>query len=222
MLTRQFRREITAILANWRKYTVNKRHSCILIQKWWKSYTTIDPLTLDRIGTGPAFIIERYGVMHAYDAKHLANYINRSGDFNDPQTRTPYASHELRRLDRLTGNRFILTRETLIRDRNYNESQQGLVNALYNELIATIEHSRMLVENSEEVDGVDVFKDVFMPIIVQSVDNLRVVDEARNAEVLREVYNTVYETFDSSEVRESLLVLLYILRHTTALTPMGI
>lgn len=219
MLTRQFRRRITTILIKWHEHTVNKRQCCRTIQRWWKLYTTIDPLTLERIGSAPTFVIERYGVMHAYDAKHLAKYINQSGDFNDPRTRTPYASHELRRLDRLAGSILTSSREALIHRRNNNESQEGLVSALYNELVATIEHSRLLVNNSE---GGDVFKDVFMPIIVQSVDNLRVVDEARNAEVLREVYNTVYDTFDTSDVRDSLLVLLYILRHTTSLMPAGI
>ena len=170
----------------------------------------MDPLTLERIGSAPKFWIERNGVMHGYDAKYLAKYINQSGDFNDPQTRTPYASHELRRLDRLAGTVLTSTRDALIHTRHDHQNHQGLVSALHNELIATIELSRLLVDNSR---GGDVFKDVFMPIIVQSVDNLRIVDEARNAEVLQEVYNTVYETFDPSDVRDSLLVLLYILRY---------
>lgn len=180
-------------------------------------YTLTDPLTLERIGIQPAFVIERYGVMHAYDACQLAKYIDQTGDFNDPQTRTPYASHELRRLDRLAGSVLSNTRDSLIHNRNCNEDRESLLRALYNELITTVEHSRMLVGNA----SIDVFKDVLMPIIVQSVDNLRVVDEGRSMEILHEVYNIVYDTFDASDVRDSLLILLYILRQTASFMPVG-
>lgn len=92
----------------------------------------IDPLSLERVRV--SFSVVRGENAHVYDANHLQDYIERTGDLTDPLTRQPYTLLDLTRLQRATGK----VMKSLVDLRTWREEEQTrqtLITNLLNEIL---------------------------------------------------------------------------------------
>ena len=204
--------KIRRIATAWYLHTRRLSRAAQRIQSKWRIYTTIDPITLQRI-TGADFLLCRCDRLHRYDAHTLASYIRTSGDFDDPIARIEYQTHELMRLDRLTNlgakkERLVDLRDDLMGRRREDILVESISVALERELSATIS---LACEIPNAMDSQ--LRDDVIPLLVQCYDNLRTIDEPRSRFLIRSMYYQIRNNsmeWRSVQVRDNVLAMLYV------------
>tara|TARA_B100001758_G_C18411996_1_gene616465 strand:- start:19 stop:810 length:792 start_codon:yes stop_codon:yes gene_type:complete len=83
-----------------------------------KAQNTEDIFTLDKIEPPFYFFIQEENIVYKYNAKLLANFIEETGCYKDPQTQIVYNKIEIKRLEKIT-NRSLLNIEIVNKE---NES----------------------------------------------------------------------------------------------------
>lgn len=115
--------------------TTERERACRTIQRIL--HHELDPITLRPIKT--PFKVQRSGVLLNFDAHTIADYIKSSGDLADPVARQPWANHELKRLQRLTGVR-LETNHDMQTSRDEETARRQLLFYLSDELLSTDPH----------------------------------------------------------------------------------
>lgn len=115
--------------------TNERERACRTIQRIL--HYECDPITLRPIKT--PFRVQRSGVLLNFDAHTIAGYIKSSGDLADPVARQPWANHELKRLQRLTGVR-LETNFDMQTSRDEETARRQLLFYLSDELLSTDPH----------------------------------------------------------------------------------
>ena len=92
----------------------------------------IDPVSLERVRV--SFPVVRGDSKHVYDANHLLDYIEKTGDLADPLTRQLFTSLDLTRLQRTTG-KMMKNLVDLQTAREEEQTRQSLISNLLDELL---------------------------------------------------------------------------------------
>lgn len=121
----------------------------------------LDPITHRPIRC--RYALCRGGIMHVFDAETLFTYIVYSGDLTDPLCRSPYARHELMRLERLVQRKLTANASQAISEQRDHEM---LLDVLVDEVIhetsslhetmtiAAVDNIRTLLRSGVERDSV--------------------------------------------------------------------
>lgn len=181
--TRNSSRLLRRVVLHWLEST-HKMRAARSIQRAFRHFAEIDPLTLHRIGKKKVSIV-RYGRTWNYDAPNLRNYIHASGDFDDPIIRQTYSVPELMRIDRIgtsdTQRKDLLhNRAAIENSRRLRDEVESLWMALENEFVT-------LIMSTTDANTPDEQQEVTLPMLVQCFDNMTVLDRTRAYRVLSDL-----------------------------------
>lgn len=111
------------------------------IQRWWRVWRSLKPhnthdfITLEPL-EAPVFLhVSPTRHVTAFSAHPLAQYFEAAGDFQHPQTRTPFNHIEIKRLDRITQYQYKLhtNYQTLLQRHSEERKTEELRDFLLND-----------------------------------------------------------------------------------------
>ena len=143
------------------------------IAAWWKETkqpvagVQLDPITFDPI-VDPFVHVEATGQQNVFSATSLAAYIESSGDYRNPVTRTPFNDVEIKRLQK-TARRHgmetsIASRERYLEQRKRDLEESSLTLWLENEFLGQVHTVREVLADFER-EGASVLRDLGLALL---------------------------------------------------------
>jgi len=217
----------TRVLRNYSRWALAQEQSIRRLQRWWRStkrlqpQNTVDYITLEPVGCPVFRHVSDTGHVTAFTAGPLAEYLVSSGNFTHPETRVPFLSVELLRLDHLTKRQFNLhiNQHHIEAESKDSRATQQLEDFFVSEVRALIQRCVDQCFEDTTQDAWFVYVRGFIPELASMLTSLRLVNPFAVENVMDEVILSVEERFfgfDSLNMpfptHQKLLVLLIYLK----------